>query len=379
VEDTEALIRRMEERLQALDSATRQRDEALRFLEQQVNAAQGAISGGQEAEAALREGAAALSTRLDDAARAREQLSTDLNSGQTTIESLSRQLAALNAELGNLRAEQSQAQAVLETARQDADSKSGAVQQLTSQVASLQTELEALRGARQAAEQKAAELERHRSEAEAKASTNAADVSRLVEEVAGLRDELARARERLGSEQATGKQQQTQIAALSEQLKEALESRIEELSRYRSEFFGRLREALGDRADMRIVGDRFVFQSEVLFASGSAELGPEGQTQLRELATSLKEVADQIPPDVNWILRVDGHTDRVPIRGAPFRNNWELSVERALAVVEFLVAQGIPADRLAATGFGEFQPLDAANDEIAYRRNRRIEFKLTER
>ena len=154
---------------------------------------------------------------------------------------------------------------------------------------------------------------------------------------------------------------------------------MEELSRYRSEFFGRLREVLGDRKDIQIVGDRFVFQSEVLFTSGSAELETGGKLRLAELADTLLEISLKIPPEIPWILRVDGHTDTVPIHTAQFPSNWELSSARAISVIQFLMEQGIPAGRLAAAGFGQFQPLDDGFDETANRRNRRIELKLTER
>ena len=154
---------------------------------------------------------------------------------------------------------------------------------------------------------------------------------------------------------------------------------MRELSKYRSDFFGRLREVLGERADVRIAGDRFVLQSELLFASGSAQVGRVGRRELVQLGAALKQLAGVIPDDVDWILRVDGHTDRVPIVTDDFASNWELSTARAVAVVQFLVKQGIPPHRLAATGFGEFQPLDDREDEIAYRRNRRIELKLTQR
>jgi chemotaxis protein MotB len=159
----------------------------------------------------------------------------------------------------------------------------------------------------------------------------------------------------------------------------ALASKVQELARYRSEFFGRLREVLGKRKDVRIVGDRFVFQSEVLFETGSAELGGAGQQQLGQLARALTEIAARIPKDLPWVLRVDGHTDRIPIHTPEFRSNWELSTARAISVVRFLIDQGIPADHLAATGFGEHQPLDPGLSEAALRRNRRIELKLTQR
>ena len=169
------------------------------------------------------------------------------------------------------------------------------------------------------------------------------------------------------------------IADLGKRLNVALARKVEELSRYRSEFFGRLREILGDRRDIRVVGDRFVFQSEVLFDSGSDQIGLGGQDQLAQLAAALLEIASSIPPELHWVLRVDGHTDVVPISTGRFPSNWELSTARAVSVVKFLIGQGVPPERLAATGFGEFQPLDSRADEIGHRRNRRIELKLTER
>ena len=154
---------------------------------------------------------------------------------------------------------------------------------------------------------------------------------------------------------------------------------MQELARYRSEFFGRLREIIGDRADIRIVGDRFVFQSEVLFAPGSAELTDPARAQLDPVITALKAISQKIPPDINWVLRIDGHTDRRPISNAPFPSNWELSAARAISVVRYAVGQGVPPARLAAAGFADNQPLEAGDNDEAYRRNRRIELKLTER
>ncbi|HJS33622.1 MAG TPA: peptidoglycan -binding protein [Alphaproteobacteria bacterium] len=201
----------------------------------------------------------------------------------------------------------------------------------------------------------------------------------LTRQLAALRDEMARLNAALEASETRSKEQQVQIADLGRRLNLALASRVEELARYRSEFFGRLREALGDRADIRIVGDRFVFQSEVLFPSGSADLQPEGQRQLGQLAVTLQDVARRIPAEINWVLQVDGHTDRRPISTSQFPSNWELSSARAISVVKFLTSRGIAPDRLSATGFGEFHPLDVREDEIGFRRNRRIELKLTSR
>ena len=171
-----------------------------------------------------------------------------------------------------------------------------------------------------------------------------------------------------------------QIAELGRRLNVALAQRVQELARYRSDFFGRLREILFDRENIRVVGDRFVFQSEVLFASGSDVLQPQGREQMDGLAQAILELNREIPSDINWIIRVDGHTDNVPLSGTgQFVDNWQLSTDRAAAVVRYLVSQGVPTNRLAATGFGEFQPLDAGDGPEARARNRRIELKLTER
>ncbi|MCH8238265.1 MAG: OmpA family protein, partial [Proteobacteria bacterium] len=156
-------------------------------------------------------------------------------------------------------------------------------------------------------------------------------------------------------------------------------AKVHELSRYRSEFFGRLRDVLGAQPGVRIVGDRFVFQSEVLFAKGLADLGDAGKNQLLQLARTLRQISTKIPADIDWVLRVDGHTDNDPIKTSRFPSNWELSAARAISVVQFLIEQGLPPNRFAATGFGEFQPLDNRTDEIAKRRNRRIELKFTQR
>jgi chemotaxis protein MotB len=206
-----------------------------------------------------------------------------------------------------------------------------------------------------------------------------AQVELLNRQIAALRQQLARIAAALEVAETQVDDQKVIIANLGQRLNLALAGKVEELQRYRSEFFGRLREALGNRPGIRVEGDRFVFQSEVLFASGSAELGSGGQAQLIPLATTLIEIADEIPSELNWILRVDGHTDKRPIHTAAFPSNWELSTARAMSVVRFLISRGVPPHRLAPTGFGEFQPLDLRDDEIAYRRNRRIELKLTDR
>lgn len=200
----------------------------------------------------------------------------------------------------------------------------------------------------------------------------------LNQQLASLREELARANAALEASEKLTAEQKVQIADLGKRLNVALAGKVEELQRYRSEFFGKLRKVLGDRPGIRIEGDRFVFQSELLFDSGSAELGLEGIEQVRQLAGTLKELGAQIPKDVNWVLRVDGHTDRRPIAGR-YPSNWELSTARAVSVVKTLIANGVPPERLAAAGFGEFQPLDPGQTEAAFSKNRRIELRLDQR
>ena len=204
-------------------------------------------------------------------------------------------------------------------------------------------------------------------------------VSLLNLQIAALRQQLARIAVALEVSEREAKEKGVQIVNLSQRLIAALASKVRELASFRSEFFRRLRKALGNRSDVRIVGDRFVFQSEVLFPSGAATLQPGGRNQIDKLAQTIKELSDKIPTDINWVLRVDGHTDRIPISTPAYPSNWELSTGRAVAVVRYLIEQGVPAGRLAATGFGEFQPIDPGNSIAAFRRNRRIEFKLTQR
>ncbi len=204
-------------------------------------------------------------------------------------------------------------------------------------------------------------------------------IESLNQQIVALRRQLERIGKALEVSEKAAEEQKVVIADLGRRLNVALASKVEELQRYRSEFFGRLRALLGGRPGIRIAGDRFVFQSEVLFSSGSARLEARGKVQMAQIAKTLLDISRQIPDDLAWILRVDGHTDKVPISTNRFPSNWELSTARAISVVHFLTESGIPPSRLAATGFGEFQPIDDREDEIAYRRNRRIELKLTSR
>jgi len=205
-------------------------------------------------------------------------------------------------------------------------------------------------------------------------------VELLNQQIAALRTQIGALEQALEASEARDRESNTKIADLGRRLNVALAQRVQELNRYRSDFFGRLREILSDRENIRIVGDRFVFQSEVLFPIGSEVINAAGRVEMKKLADAIIELQKEIPPEINWVLRVDGHTDDRPLSGSGrYRDNWELSSARATSVVKFLIENGVPANRLVAAGFGEFQPLDAADSEDARSRNRRIELKLTER
>jgi chemotaxis protein MotB len=204
-----------------------------------------------------------------------------------------------------------------------------------------------------------------------------AQIARLNQSIAALKARLETVSRALDIAETQRAGKDTEIKDLGKRLNLALARRVNDLESYRSEFFGRLRTVLGDNPYIRIEGDRFVFQAELLFASGSAELGPAGIHHLTRLATTLKAMAVKIPPEIDWILRIDGHTDRVPVRSGKFASNWELSTARAVSVVRFLSSQGIPQNHMAAAGFSKFHPLDPADTPAAYRKNRRIEIKLT--
>jgi chemotaxis protein MotB len=206
-----------------------------------------------------------------------------------------------------------------------------------------------------------------------------AQVEVLNQQIAALRRQLAALEAALDASEKKDKESQARISDLGQRLNVALAKRVQELSRYRSDFFGRLRTILGNRPDIRVVGDRFVFQSEVLFDTASAVLRPAGRAELDGLATALIELEKKIPPEIAWVLRVDGHTDIRPTTGTAFKSNWELSSARAISVVQYLISKGVSPQRLVAAGFGEFQPIDPRHTEEAYSRNRRIELKLTER
>lgn len=292
-------------------------------------------------------------------------LSRVLSGREQALEHLSNQLAALSEQLAGER-----------KAKQAVEGERDVVAR---RLAALQSEVDRLNALVASSQAAGAALTTQLGEQKRTAADALAKVDLLNQQIAELRKQLTEIAAALDVAETKSRRDQVTIADLGQRLEVALAQKVAEMARYRSEFFGRLREVLGDRPDVRVVGDRFVFQSEVLFPSGSADLTPDGKKTLTSFARTLLDIAKKIPPDVSWVLRVDGHTDRVPIASSRYPSNWELSADRALSVVKYLIAQGIAPRRLAATGFGEFQPIDDGNTAAANRRNRRIEMRLTDR
>jgi chemotaxis protein MotB len=286
-----------------------------------------------------------------------------------TLDARAKELAA---SLGSASSERDQARTALDVAASEAAKLNTDVAALTELKQQLEAEVARL----------AAQLDTSRQDMVKQTeltSAASAQVELLNRQLAALNDQLAKIEAALDLSSKDAKAKDAKIADLGRQLNIALAQRVGELERYRSEFFGKLRQALGDRSDVRVVGDRFVVPTDILFDSGSAELGADAQARLATLAETVKEVAAEIPSSIDWVLRIDGHTDKRPINTPRFPSNWELSSARAVSIVKYLVVRGIPAHRLSANGFGSFQPLDDAETPEAYAKNRRIELQLTNR
>ena len=250
---------------------------------------------------------------------------------------------------------------------------------LKSQLNAISQQLAAANQALAAAQAQAGQSQQRADTAEQQASAQQTTIDQLNQNIAALRDQLQQLAAALDASDAKSKDQAAQITDLGQRLNLALLSQVQQLAKYRSEFFGRLRDALGNRPDITIVGDRFVFQSEVLFPPASAVLSDDAKRQLAIVAAALKDVATKIPPDIPWVLAINGYTDKRPISTPLFPSNWELSSARAISVINYLISQGVPPEKLAAAGFAQYDPIDNGDSEDALRKNRRIELKLTER
>ena len=373
-----------------------------------------ALSGRDKALRALESDLSELSKVLALTKAENQQLQLGVDSLRDQLSASLDARANLEQQLAGLRADYASAQAELSQMRATAKADKEAIDRQLSEIADLSGDVAALKALKEELEKevsqlsfRAAEAEKQRDELEkslAETTESLATVERQRDELkiglaekeeiadsaraqlalmnkqmAALRQQLDSLNAALDAAEAEAEKKDVQIKSLGQRLNAALASKVQELSRYRSEFFGRLRQVIGNRDDVRIVGDRFVLQSELLFAKGSADLGEGGRRELGKLATTLLEIAIKMPEDIDWILRIDGHTDSDPISTAQFPSNWELSTARALSVVHYLVSEGIPAKRLAATGFGEHYPIATGNTEAAKAKNRRIELKFTQR
>lgn len=364
----------------------------------------------------LLQGRSAQMTRLETEVR---DLAQRLQLERDGAEDLRRSLARLTGDVQALSVERDDLQAQLGRQAEERDTLQDRLTQALNQTALLTRSMDELKLDSERRQQRIAELEREIADAQGRITADRATIETQVTRLAELQAQIAtleqvkaaleagKSEEQLAKERALAearllsrqiellgqqleqvsaalalKQDEIQaqgatIADLGQRLNLALADKVAELSAFRSDFFGRMRSVLEGRQDVRVVGDRFVFQSELLFDSGSAELRPEGREQMARFAQTLRELIDQLPSDLPWILRVDGHTDKRPINTPQFRSNWELSTARAIAVATFLIEQGVPANRIAATGFADNQPLDPRDSEDAYRRNRRIEMQIT--
>jgi chemotaxis protein MotB len=300
---------------------------------------------------------------------------------------LSQQISGKDTALARLNAQISRLSELLSLERTGKTSLEAEIAQLRASLSAAQGERERLRGAAEGAQTSndagKAEAGRLNSQLDVEKAATAravAQIEILNQQISALRRQIAALETALDASENKEKESQLHIADLGQRLNVALAQRVQELSRYRSDFFGKLRDILGNRPDIRVVGDRFVFQSEVFFDSGQAVLRPEGRAELDKLASALIDLEKQIPSEINWVLRVDGHTDTRPLSGtSTYKTNWDLSAARAISVVQYLISKGVPPQRLVAAGFGEFQPIDPGTSDEAHSRNRRIELKLTEK
>ena len=365
--ETQALIERMQARIDAVNAASSTRNGEIEYLNEQIAKAIQMIASGRADNQNLLQTKVDIEDELSQLFVVRDDLTARLTEANEDRETV---VADLNSKIAGL-------SDLLDLERKNAAEAGGKVVRLTETLAASRAEGDVLeRELVQSRETLASAMDLAQERQEA--------IERLTREVLEHQNEIEaltrgsrEMRSVLDDARSRASDQATQLARIRRDLDAALADRARGLSRYRSEFFDRLRDALGDHPDIRTVGDRSVFQSEVLFESGAANLDSAGRQALDKLADTLMQVTKTIPDDVSWILRVDGHTDGVPIRNSQFESNWELSTARSVSVVKHLIDRGLPPDKLAATGFGGYRPMDPREDEIAFRRNRRIEFMLT--
>lgn len=375
-----------------------ERHRALESLQARVSALAETLALEKEQGAELQARIGELSERLqatlaerDALRRQLAQTEQGLEAKTETLELKLRELASLQADIAALRelregleAQVGELSAALGGAREEAAALRDRTKALEARLAEAE---ERTHLAQREIEQREIRIQElvatveERDEALARQQRLSADagerIRALQQQMQALQQQLAALNAALEAREQTIGEQQLRIEDLGRRLNLALAQRVQELARYRSEFFGRLREVLGDIPEIEVSGDRFRFQSELFFATGSAEIGPQGREKLDQVAETIQEIAARIPPDLDWVLMVEGHTDARPIRTQRFPSNWELSTARAQSIVHYLIGRGVPPRRLAAAGFGEYHPLVDGDSPEAWARNRRIEMRLT--
>jgi chemotaxis protein MotB len=383
------------------------RSHALDKANEQLSALADALSLERGKSADLQLSVSQLGAQLATRSAERDKLAAQLTDATTALQAANDASARLQSQLTNTSAQADAARQQLADAQNQLAEMKRQIAELDKKVAvdkdTLQAKLSDLATMANQARALAAlrdELEKQAQDAGARAMTEQqrrqavqaqladekklgdsarAQIALLNQQIDQLKSQLAAIASSLDLQQKADKEKDAQIANLGQKLNVALAAKVEELTQYRSEFFGKLRALLANRSGIQIVGDRFVFQSEVLFPVGSADLTQAGIAQMTTLAVTIKDIASEIPPGLHWVLRVDGHTDPQPVKGGQFASNWELSAQRAITVVKLLIADGVPADHLAATAFGEYQPFGPGDTPDAYAKDRRIELRLTDR
>jgi chemotaxis protein MotB len=344
-----------------LATGTAERDR----LTQQISDANAALQAAGVANTRLR-------TQLTDTTAKADTASQDAAAAKAQLAEMRQQIAELDRTVSvdkeTLQAKLSE----LATLTQQSRALAALRDELEKQVADATAKLTAEQQKRQAAEAQLGDEKKL-------GDTATAQITLLNRQIDQLKIQLTAIASSLDLTQSQNQEKDAQIANLGQRLNAALAAKVEELQQYRSEFFGKLRSVMANRPGIQVVGDRFVFQSEVLFPVGSADLTSAGVAQMTALAVTIKDIAAKIPDDVKWVLRVDGHTDPQPLKGGAYQSNWELSAARAITVVKLLIADGVPPQHLAATGFGEYQPLGAGESQDDYAKDRRIELRLTDR
>ena len=358
-------ISEKENLLIAKDELLSQKDETILSLDDLIN--QQAIDITE-----LNEIIARITEELSLSLEEKEELRSKLSSLGEEQQLLKNQLQELGGENQLLVGQLSDSQGRIQSLLESLSSSKGENEILETQISSVENQNQSLRDQIASLEQDSLIQGTNLNEA-------LAQISRLSEDIKILSNEIQLLNNLLDSKEAEIASNKIELGELGDRLNRVLTSELFKLQKYKSEFFGQLSETLGQREDIQIKGDRFVFQSEILFESGSADIQAEGRVALSLVAKTLIDLSDKIPTDLNWILQIDGHTDRVPIATAKFPSNWELSHARALEVVKFFIQQGVPADKLSANGYGEYQPISLGSSPEDLKLNRRIELKITQR